>query len=120
MVMLRQGPREPSECNPWRVPLYTGPLENPLSRQGRASGVASLAGSQTLQSTGPACTGRCTKTKGPWQKKKPTAGVESSPERLEAGYSTAEVHRHHGSQSRFGEKKDIRCSIAVQKKIIRL
>ena len=49
-------------------------------------------------------------------KKKPTAGIEPSPERLEAGHSTAEVHRHHGSQSRFGEKKDIRCSIAVQKK----
>ena len=52
-------------------------------------------------------------------KKKPTAGIEPSPERLEAGYSTAEVHRHHGSQSRFGEKKDIRCSIAVKKKFIR-
>ena len=49
-------------------------------------------------------------------KKKPTGGIEPSPERLEAGYSTAEVHRHHGSQSRFGEKKDIRCSIAVKKK----
>ena len=58
----------------------------------------------------------CTKTRGPWQKKKDEAGIEPLTEGSKAGCSTAELRRHHGSQSRIGERKVLHRSIRRQKK----
>ena len=58
----------------------------------------------------------CTKTRGPWQKKKDQAGIEPLTEGSKAGCSTAELRRHHGSQSRIGERKVLHRSIRRQKK----
>ena len=49
-------------------------------------------------------------------KKKDQAGIEPLTEGSKAGCSTAELRRHHGSQSRIGERKVLHRSIRRQKK----
>ena len=48
-------------------------------------------------------------------KKKDQAGIEPLTEGSKAGCSTAELRRHHGSQSRIGERKVLHRSIRRQK-----